>query len=219
MPTSRATRVTCSAKTRSVLISVLIVSARSATSPLAAMVTFCDRSPCAMAVVTWEIDRTWLVRLEAIRFTLSVRSRQVPATPATSAWPPSLPSVPTSRATRVTSAANDDSWSTILFTVRPMVWNSPRSGRPSMSSAICCERSPSATATITRAISVVGRPRSSIRLLIASIPSPHCPSYASASSRSVTRPSRPTTREMRISSRLRRPSRASTSLNASATSA
>ena len=31
------------------------------------------------------------------------------------AWPPSLPSVPTSRATRVTSAANDRSWSTIVF--------------------------------------------------------------------------------------------------------
>jgi hypothetical protein len=33
----------------------------------------------------------------------------VPATPFTSAWPPSLPSVPTSRATRVTSAAKDES--------------------------------------------------------------------------------------------------------------
>ena len=40
-----------------------------------------------------------------MKFTLSVRSFQVPATPFTSAWPPSLPSVPTSRATRVTSAA------------------------------------------------------------------------------------------------------------------
>ena len=49
--------------------------------------------------------RTWPVRLAAIKFTLSVRSFQVPATPFTCAWPPSLPSVPTSRATRVTSAA------------------------------------------------------------------------------------------------------------------
>ena len=47
----------------------------------------------------------------------SVRSRQVPETPRTSAWPPSMPSVPTSRATRVTSSANDDSWSTIVLMV------------------------------------------------------------------------------------------------------
>ena len=42
-----------------------------------------------------------------MKFTLSVRSFQVPATPFTSAWPPSFPSVPTSRATRVTSDAKD----------------------------------------------------------------------------------------------------------------
>ena len=53
------------------------------------------------------MPRTWSVRLAAMKFTLSVRSFQVPATPFTWAWPPSLPSVPTSRATRVTSAAND----------------------------------------------------------------------------------------------------------------
>ena len=51
------------------------------------------------------MPRTWLVRLVAIRLTLSVRSFQVPPTPGTCAWPPSLPSVPTSRATRVTSEA------------------------------------------------------------------------------------------------------------------
>ena len=66
-------------------------------------------------------------------FTESVRSRQVPETPRTSAWPPSRPSMPTSRATRVTSSANDDSWSTIVLTVRPIRRNSPRSGRPSIS--------------------------------------------------------------------------------------
>ena len=52
-----------------------------------------------------------------MKLTLSVRSFQVPATPCTSAWPPSLPSVPTSRATRVTSAANERSWSTIVLMV------------------------------------------------------------------------------------------------------
>ena len=39
----------------------------------------------------------------------------MPATPRTSAWPPSLPSVPTSFATRVTSDANEPSWSTIVL--------------------------------------------------------------------------------------------------------
>ncbi len=42
-----------------------------------------------------------------MKFTLSVRSFQVPPTPFTTAWPPSFPSVPTSRATRVTSEAKE----------------------------------------------------------------------------------------------------------------
>ncbi len=66
VPTSRATRVTCSAKTRRVSVSELMVSASSATSPLADTVIFWDRSPCAIAVVTCEIERTWLVRFAAI---------------------------------------------------------------------------------------------------------------------------------------------------------
>ena len=74
-------------------------------SPFTSTVIFFDRSPLATAVVTSAMLRTWPVRLAAIRFTLSVRSAQVPATPGTCAWPPSLPSVPTSRATRVTSEA------------------------------------------------------------------------------------------------------------------
>ena len=61
--------------------------------------------------------RSWLVRVLASWLTFSVSFFQVPETPSTSAWPPSLPSVPTSRATRVTSAANDDSWSTIVLMV------------------------------------------------------------------------------------------------------
>ena len=52
-----------------------------------------------------------------MKFTLSVRSFHVPLTPFTRAWPPSLPSVPTSRATRVTSSANEESWSTIVLIV------------------------------------------------------------------------------------------------------
>ena len=86
-------------------------------SPFTSTVIFLDRSPLATAVVTSAMLRTWAVRLPAMKLTLSVRSFQVPATPLTSAWPPSLPSVPTSRATRVTSEANELSWSTIVLMV------------------------------------------------------------------------------------------------------
>ncbi len=61
-----------------------------------------------------------------MKLTLSVRSFHVPDTPLTFAWPPSLPSVPTSRATRVTSAAKDESWSTIVLIVRLSSRISPR---------------------------------------------------------------------------------------------
>ena len=125
-------------------------------SPLTSTAIFFDRSPVATAVVTSAMLRTCAVRLPAIEFTESVRSFHVPATPFTFAWPPSLPSVPTSRATRVTSAANEPSWSTILLTVLAVRRNSPCSGRPSTSSAIVCDRSPCATAPITRAVSLVG---------------------------------------------------------------
>ena len=91
--------------------------------------------------------RTWPVRLDAIELTLSVRSFQVPPTPGTSAWPPSLPSVPTSRATRVTSAANERSCSTIVFMVSLSCRISPRT-----STVIFLERSPLATAIVTSAM-------------------------------------------------------------------
>src|SRR5258707_4822645 len=76
-----------------------MVSARAATSPFACTVRRWLRSPLATAVTTLTIPRTWSVKLEAMKLTLSVRSFQVPATLGTTAWPPSLPSVPTSHAT------------------------------------------------------------------------------------------------------------------------
>src|SRR3954462_3640183 len=82
-----------------------------------------------------------------MKFTLSVRSRHVPATPGTSAWPPSLPSVPTSRATRVTSSANDESWSTIVLIVSASAATSPFA-----STVIFFDRSPLATAVVTWAM-------------------------------------------------------------------
>ena len=161
VPASRATRVTSSAKVESWSTIVLIVFLSSRTSPLTSTVIFFVRSPFATAVVTSAMFRTWEVRFDAIPLTLSVRSFQVPDTPLTRACPPSFPSVPTSRATRVTSSANDESWSTIRFTVVPIRRNSPFTGRPSILSCIFCVRSPSATASITRATSKVGRERSS----------------------------------------------------------
>ncbi len=110
-------------------------------------VIFFERSPCATAVVTSAMLRTWFVRLSAIWFTFSVRSRHVPLTPSTSAWPPRTPSVPTSRATRVTSAANAESWSTIVLIV-----SLRRSTSPRASTVIFCVRSPFATAVVTSAM-------------------------------------------------------------------
>ena len=176
VPTSWAIRVTSSANSARVPVSELIVSASSATSPRAFTVILRVRSPWAMAVAALEIDRTWLVRFDAIVFTESVSARQVPAAPRTSACPPRRPSVPTSRATRVTSSAKEESWSTIVLTVRPIRRYSPRSGRPSISSTMCSVRSPCATASITRAISAVGRARSSTSAFTERAPTAQPPS-------------------------------------------
>src|SRR3981189_1436045 len=69
----------------------LMASARAAPPPLASTVIFCERSPRATAVAIWAMLRTWSVRLEAMKLTLSVRSFQVPETPPTLAWPPRPP--------------------------------------------------------------------------------------------------------------------------------
>ena len=212
VPTSRATRVTSAANERSWSTIVLIVSFSSRISPLTSTVISWLRSPLATAVVTWAMLRTWSVRFEAMKLTESVRSFQVPATPGTLAWPPSLPSVPTSRATRVTSAPKLESWSTIELTVVPIRANSPLTGRPSISSAIFWLRSPSATATITRATSVVGRTRSSIRPFTEPIVVAHPPSACWSRARSVIRPSRPMIWPMRTSSASSAALRATSSL-------
>ena len=109
MPTSRATRVTSAANDESWSTIVLMVFFNSLISPLTLTVIFLERSPFATAVVTAAMLRTCAVRFEAMKFTESVKSFQVPLTPPTLAWPPRIPSVPTSRATRVTSEANERS--------------------------------------------------------------------------------------------------------------
>jgi hypothetical protein len=83
------------------------------------------------------------------------------------------------------------------FTVALMRRNSPFTGCPSMRTAIVWERSPFATASITRANSVVGRTRSSIRALMASTLVFQAPSSRGADARSAMSPSRPTTRRTR----------------------
>src|SRR5213594_2414445 len=147
VPTSRATRVTSLAKALSWSTIVLMVCLSSRISPWTSTVIFFDRSPCWTAVVTSAMLRTWLVRLPAMKLTLSVRSFQIPATPLTSAWPPSFPSVPTSRATRVTSPAKALSWSTIVLMVCLSSRISPRT-----STVIFFDRSPCWTAVVTSAM-------------------------------------------------------------------
>ena len=149
-------------------------------------------------------------------FTESVRSFHVPATPFTFAWPPSLPSVPTSRATRVTSAAKESSWATIRFTVLAVLRNSPCSGRSSTSMAIVCERSPCATAPITRAVSLVGCTRSSIKPFTDAADSCQKPVTSPRTSRWLSLPSLPTTRLSRFISEAMRSFSSTTSLKASA---
>ena len=147
VPTSRATRVTSSANEDSWSTIVLTVDFSSRISPRASTVIFWLRSPRATAVVTWAMLRTCPVRFDASWLTFSVRSRQVPETLGTCACPPSWPSMPTSRATRVTSSANEDSWSTIVFTVDFSSRISPRA-----STVIFWLRSPRATAVATCAM-------------------------------------------------------------------
>src|SRR5690349_22285783 len=64
----------------------LILSLSDATSPEATTVIERVRSPLVTAVATSAMARTWVVRLAASWFTLSVRSRHKPAAPGTRAW-------------------------------------------------------------------------------------------------------------------------------------
>ncbi len=77
----------------------------------------------------------------------------------------------------------------------------PLSGWPSTSSAMVCDRSPLATAPITRAISVVGRTRSSIRVLTELMMVAQPPTTFGTEARWARRPSRPTTRDTSVTAR------------------
>ena len=127
--------------------------------------------------------------------TLSVRSFQVPETPRTWAWPPRLPSVPTSRATRVTSSANAESWSTIVLMVVLSSRISPRA-----STVIFWVRSPRATAVVTWAMLRTWPVRLSAMKLTLSVRSFQVPETPWTSAWPPSRPSVPTSRATRVTS-------------------
>src|SRR6266536_3141775 len=195
VPTSRATRVTSSAKADSWSTIVLIVVFSSRISPRASTSIFLLRSPLATAVVTCAMLRTWPVRLLAMPLTLSVRSFHTPDTPRTYAWPPSLPSVPTSRATRVTSSAKADSWSTIVLIV---VFSSRIS--PRASTSIFLLRSPLATAVVTCAMLRTWPVRLLAMPLTLSVRSFHTPDTPRTYAWPPSLPSVPTSRATRVTS-------------------
>ena len=134
-------------------------------------------------------------------FTESVKSFQVPATPGTSAWPPSLPSVPTSRATRVTSEANERSWSTIVL-MASLSWRiSPRT-----STVIFFDKSPFATAIVTSAMLRTCAVRFDAMELTLSVRSFHTPVTSRTCAWPPSLPSVPTSRATRVTSDVNTPS-------------
>src|SRR5690349_18681475 len=107
----------------------------------------------------------------------------------------------------------------MALTVVPMRRNSPLTGWPSISSAIFCVRSPSATAISTRATSVVGCTRSAISALMEWTDVFQEPATSPNEARSAIRPSRPTTRSRRTISVVSASLRETTWLKARAISA
>src|SRR5579872_1579411 len=101
--------------------------------------------------------------------------------------------------------------------VRAVLRNSPLSETPSTSRAIVCDRSPCATAPMTRAVSLVGWTRSSISELTERADSSQKPLISDSGMRSESFPSLPATRRRRASSPAIRSLSSTTSLKASAT--
>src|SRR5215813_14249388 len=130
-----------------------------------------------------------------MKFTLSVKSFQVPPTPGTAAWPPSFPSVPTSRATRVTSPAKPLSWSTMVL----MVFFSSRIS-PFTSTVILRERSPFATAVVTSAMLRTCAVRLPAMALTESVRSFQVPATPATFAWPPSLPSVPTSRATRVTS-------------------
>ena len=130
-----------------------------------------------------------------MKFTLSVRSFHVPATPGTCACPPNFPSVPTSRATRVTSPANAFNWSTIVLMV---FFNSKIS--PFTSTVILRDKSPRATAVVTSAMLRTCAVKFPAIAFTESVKSFHVPATPGTTACPPNRPSLPTSRATRVTS-------------------
>ena len=199
VPTSRATRVTSSAKADSWSTIVLTVSFSSWSSPVASTVTLRVRSPLATAVVTSAMSRTWEVSRAAITFTEAVTSRHRPVMPRAGACPPSRPSVPTSRANWVTSQVNWSSSSTMPLTDLAMRSSSPRIGLPRTRSSTRWLRSPAATASTTWLIPVARSVSLSMIALASSTALAQVPRIAPWGRRPRSFPSRPISRRTRFS--------------------
>ena len=103
--------------------------------------------------------------------------------------------MPTSRATRVTSEANDESWSTIVFTV---FFTSRIS--PCTSTVIFFERSPRATAVVTSAMLRTCDVRLPAMKFTESVKSFHVPDTPSTRAWPPSLPSVPTSRATRVTS-------------------
>ena len=172
-----------------------MVSFSSRISPFTSTVILRLKSPRATAVVTSAMFLTCAVRLPAIELTESVRSFHVPATPGTLAWPPSRPSDPTSRATRVTSAANERSCSTIVFSVSFSCRISPRT-----STVILRLKSPFAIAVATSAMFLTCAVRLPAMKFTESVRSFHVPATPGTIACPPSLPSVPTSRATRVTS-------------------
>ena len=175
-----------------------MVSLSSRISPFTSTVILRERSPRATAVVTVAILRTCAVRFVAIAFTESVRSFHVPATPGTTACPPRRPSVPTSRATRVTSEANERSWSTIVLVASLSCKISPRT-----STVIFLDKSPFATAMVTSAMLRTCAVRLPAIWFTESVRSFHTPDTPFTCAWPPSLPSVPTSRATRVTSEVK----------------
>ena len=103
--------------------------------------------------------------------------------------------MPTSRATRVTSSANDRSWSTIVLTVFFSSRISPRA-----STVIFCDRSPRATAVVTCAMLRTWSVRFPASWFTFSVRSRHVPATPCTSACPPRLPSVPTSRATRVTS-------------------
>ena len=172
-----------------------MLSFRSATSPLASTWMERVKSPLVTAVATSAIARTWLVKLSASRFTLPVKSFQVPAAPGTLACPPRRPSTPTSRATVVTWSANVASVFVILLMVSASAATSPFAFTVSFFVS-----SPFATAVTTLTIPRTCSVRFAAITFTLSVRSFHVPATPGTCAWPPNLPSVPTSRATRVTS-------------------